>query len=149
VVKYLDWGPNSEQDTRDFIQKTVSSGKSDPRTEYNLVLINNSNHRLIGACHILIKSAVHREGEIGYVLNYNYWNQGFMTEAMRQVVSFGFKGLGLHRISATCDTGNTGSYRVMEKIGMQREGILRDYRLIQGVWRDCFVYSILENEWGN
>ena len=70
-------------------------------------------------------SAENKEGEIGYILNRRYWNQGYMTEAARKVVSFGFEQLGLHRIIATCDPANIGSYRVMEKIGMQREGLFK------------------------
>jgi RimJ/RimL family protein N-acetyltransferase len=55
----------------------------------------------------------------------------------------------MHRISAWCDVENIASSRVMEKIGMKREGRLRDYRMQGGKWRDSFPYSILDYEWSS
>lgn len=143
----MPFGPNTEQNTKDFIQRELNHQKEKPRTIYNFVLINRIDNRLIGACAVSIRSAENKEGEIGYILNRRYWNQGYMSEAARRVVSFGFEELGLHRIFATCDPANTGSYRVMEKIRMQREGYLREYKLFKGIWRDFLLYSILEKEW--
>jgi [ribosomal protein S5]-alanine N-acetyltransferase len=148
TVKYMVFGPNSEQDTRDFIKREIDHQVEKSRSVYNFALINRETGRLIGACAVMIRNIENKEGEIGYVLNRNYWNQGYMSEAAASVVSFGFKELGLHRIFATCDPANTGSYRVMEKTGMQREGYLREYKRFKGVWRDFLMYSILEKEWG-
>jgi len=58
-------------------------------------------------------------------------------------LDFGLSGGGLHRITATCDPENVGSARVLEKIGMVREGHLRDYFLIRGAWRDRLLYAAL------
>jgi len=78
---------------------------------------------------------------LGYLLNRKYWNQGYITEATRKVIAFGFEQLGLHRIIASCDPANIGSYRVMEKIGMQREGYLAGRENVQGVWRDFPAFT--------
>jgi [ribosomal protein S5]-alanine N-acetyltransferase len=146
VVRYMFWGPNTEQETKDFILRAMKGRNVYPRTAYDIVLVNKTDHRLLGACGLYLRSAENKEGEIGYVLNRCYWKQGYVTEAARRLVAFGFEELGLHRIYATCDPANTGSYRVMEKTGMQREGYLRDHKLIRGIWRDSLLYSILENE---
>jgi len=74
-----------------------------------------------------------KQGEIGYVLNRNNWNQGLMTECARKVISFGFGQLGMHRIFGGCDPANTASYRVMEKLGMQKEGHLREHEFRKGL----------------
>lgn len=147
VVRYMPFGPNTEQETRSFISTVLESQKEKPRISYNFALISRQDNKLIGNCRIKVTSAEYKEGEIGYILNRNYWNRGYVTEAARRVVSFGFEELGLHRIYATCDPENTGSYWVMEKIGMQREGYLREYKLFKGVWRNFLLYSILEKEW--
>jgi [ribosomal protein S5]-alanine N-acetyltransferase len=147
TVKYMIFGPNTEEDTKAFIQRELGHQKEMPRSVYNFALINRNTCRLIGACAMMIRNAENKEGEIGYILNRSYWNQGYMSEAAARVISFGFERLGLHRIFATCDPANTGSYRVMEKNGMQREGYLREYRRFKGVWRDFLMYSILEKEW--
>jgi RimJ/RimL family protein N-acetyltransferase len=92
-------------------------------------------------------SPIHKQAEIGYAINRKFWNQGYMTEAARRIIRFGFEELGMHRIFATCDPENTGSYRVMEKNGMQREGILRENLQIHGRWRNSYSYSMLEQEY--
>ena len=58
----------------------------------------------------------------------------------------GFRELGLQRIYATCDQRNKASARVMERLGMRREGALRQSRYIQGSWRDEYLYAILAEE---
>ena len=149
VVKYMPFGPNTEEDTKAFINRVLGNQKEKPRIVYNFALVNKQENKLIGACAVTIKSTDKREGEIGYILNRRYWNRGYMTEAARKVVDFGFQQLGLHRVIATCDPANTGSYRIMEKVGMQKEGYLREHKLFKGVWRDFLLYSILEKEWVN
>ena len=146
VVKYMPFGPNTQDETKAFINRVLGNQKAQPRISYNFALINKLDDKLIGACAVSIKTVESKEGEIGYILNRNYWNRGYMTEAARQVVGFGFAQLGLHRIIATCDPANTGSYRVMEKLGMQREGYLREYKLWKGTWHDFLLYAILDQE---
>ena len=67
---------------------------------------------------------------------------------MLAIVEFGFSKLGLHRIFGTCDPANTASVRLLEKVGMQREGHLREHKWGKGKWRDSFLYAILEQELG-
>jgi ribosomal-protein-alanine N-acetyltransferase len=147
VVKYLPFGPNTEDETKAFIRRVIVNQKEQPRLSYSCALVIRSTNKLIGICRIHIVSTDNKEGEIGYGLNRSYWNQGYMTEAAQRVVSFGFEELGLHRIYATCEPANTGSSRVMEKIGMQREGHLRDHKLMKGTWRDSLLYAVLDQEY--
>ena len=88
-----------------------------------------------------------RGGDVGYGLRADRWGRGLTTEAVRMLIGFGFEQLELHRIAAVCDPGNVGSRRVMEKVGMQAEGRLREDMLSQGRWRDSLAYAILEDEW--
>ena len=102
---------------------------------------------MIGACGIHISSPSNREGWIGYCYNRKYWGDGYATEVAIVIIGFGFKHLNLHRIFATCDPNNIGSVKVLEKIGMSREGGLRDHKYQREEWRDSFLYSILEQEY--
>jgi RimJ/RimL family protein N-acetyltransferase len=70
-----------------------------------------------------------------------------VRQAARGLLAFGFETLALHRIAATCDTGNVGSARVLERIGMRREAPFREDSLLRGRWRDSFLYAVLEDEW--
>lgn len=86
-------------------------------------------------------------GEIGYVMARPYWGQGLMTEALREVLRFGFDALGLNRIQARCKVENAASARVMEKTGMTFEGVLRESSFSKGRFLDLKLYSILRREW--
>jgi [ribosomal protein S5]-alanine N-acetyltransferase len=148
AVKYLPWGPNTEEETRNFLSSVFEEQKEQPRRSYNFALILRSENKLVGSCRIKITDADYiNEGEIGYVLNRSYWKRGLTSEAARQILHFGFEQLKLHRIIATCYPANIASYRVMEKIEMQKEGYLRELKLAKGVWQDCLLYSILSREW--
>ncbi|MDY0409775.1 GNAT family N-acetyltransferase [Paracerasibacillus soli] len=80
-------------------------------------------------------------------MNPKYWKMGFATEVANLLISYGFKQLKLHRIFATCDPRNIGSLRVLEKVGMMKEGRIREHILIKDGWRDSLLYSVLEQEW--
>jgi [ribosomal protein S5]-alanine N-acetyltransferase len=84
---------------------------------------------------------------LGYALNRAYWGQGYGTEAARAVIDFGFGVLNLHRIGASVLADNSGSIRVLTKIGMQFEGVKRDFTAIRGRHEDLHSYSILKPEW--
>jgi len=84
---------------------------------------------------------------IGYFLSRGSWGKGYATEVGRALLSFGFDQLKLLRIWAWCDTENSASVRVLEKLGMRREAHFRKSVMVQGGWRDCFVYGILRDEW--
>jgi RimJ/RimL family protein N-acetyltransferase len=103
--------------------------------------------RLIGGCGIHVSNPENREGWIGYCLNRHFWGKGYATETARALTDFGFKNLGLHRIFATCDPANTGSRHVLEKVGMKREGQIREHKWAKGKWRDSLLHSVLEQEW--
>ncbi len=98
-----------------------------------------------------INLTVHDPGsaEMGYSIARPLWGRGLMTEAAGAVVAHGFGEWGLARIQATADVRNKGSWRVMEKLGMKREGVLRSHRLIRGERVDDVLYAILAEEWAS
>lgn len=85
--------------------------------------------------------------ELGYFIGVPYWNRGYMTEAARGLIDFGFEQMGLNRIVALHMTRNPASGRVMEKAGMTLEGILRQAIRRWDVYEDMVVRSILRSEW--
>ncbi|GAA0835352.1 GNAT family N-acetyltransferase [Paenibacillus glucanolyticus] len=85
--------------------------------------------------------------EIGWIFNSSYQNKGYATEAARAVLQYGFEVLNIHRIIATCQPENTPSYRVMEKLGMRREGHFKQCIPQGDVWWDEYYYAMLRSEW--
>lgn len=86
-------------------------------------------------------------GEIGYVLHPGHQGRGLAAEATRAMFGLGFDELGMHRIFGLCSARNAASARLMERLGMRREGHFRHSRRVKGEWRDELVYAILAREW--
>jgi RimJ/RimL family protein N-acetyltransferase len=90
------------------------------------------------------------EPEFGWLIHRNYWRRGYGSELGKTLLDLGFGTLKLRRISAYCDAENIGSYRIMEKIGMRREGHFiksrRGNSSLNFEWRDVFYYAILHEE---
>ncbi|MBI4671465.1 MAG: GNAT family N-acetyltransferase [Chloroflexi bacterium] len=101
---------------------------------------------LIGAIGLTIYRE-NRRAELGYWLGVPYWNQGYMTEAARAVIRFGFENLNLNRVYASHFVRNPASGRVMQKCGMRYEGTLRQHFVRWGQAEDLVYYGILKSEW--
>lgn len=147
VTKYVPFGPNNEADTRLFLKKVLHDQIQNPRYEYEFAVILKQGNCLIGSSGIHVTNIGNKEGSIGYCYDKQYWGNGYASEAAKAILDFGFNKLNLHRIFATCHPDNIGSARVMEKIGMKKEGRLREHRFQKGNWRDSFIYSILDYEY--
>jgi ribosomal-protein-alanine N-acetyltransferase len=147
VVRYMPWGPNSDEDTRTFIERALVCQEGDPRTTYELAVTLREGGKLVGGCGIHAISFANRSAFMGYCLRRDVWGLGYATEAARALVAFGVETLGLHRMAATSDIENAASIRVLEKVGMRREAQFREDTLLRGRWRDSYLYAVLEHEW--
>jgi ribosomal-protein-alanine N-acetyltransferase len=146
VVRWMDWGPNTPAETSVFLDIALRSEAETPRRSWKFAVVRSSDEAVIGSAELHIESHEHRRGSMGYLIAPAAQGQGYATEAAQAVLDFGHTEGGLHRISATCDPENVGSARVLEKIGMRREGHLHDHYLIRGEWRDRLLYASLAGE---
>ena len=142
VSKYDVWGPNTEEDTRNFIKAKIENLKQNPKYEFEFAICLKETDLLIGGCGIRRESQTSRVANIGYVINPEVQSRGYATEANRKILEFGFKELNLALIYATCDTRNTPSYKVMEKLGMKRVGHIKNHKMVKGHMRDSYRYEI-------
>jgi ribosomal-protein-alanine N-acetyltransferase len=85
--------------------------------------------------------------EVGYDIGFNWWNQGYGTEALHAVVEFAFRFMNIHKISATHGIDNPASGKIMLKVGMKREGIIRHMIKKNNQYKDCGIYGILQQEY--
>jgi len=149
-VRYMIWGPNGEKDTRAFIEDCLCKAEESPRLNYDFAITLKGAGRLIGGCGIYLNKEG-TEGMLGWILHRDYWKQGYMPEAAKALLRFGFETLKLHRVYATCNADNYGSWRVMEKCGMRREAHFRKNRFgrvgTEQVWYDELHYAMLDEEW--
>lgn len=102
---------------------------------------------MIGEVGVFLAPREQSKGDIGWIIHPQYQRQGYAAEAAPVVLAHGFKALHLHRITSGCDTRNTASYRIMERLGMRREGHLRQSRCAEGEWSDEYLYALLQSEW--
>ncbi len=102
---------------------------------------------LVGAINIMPKLAGDSKlAEIGYWLGVPFWNQGLMSEAVKAVIDWGFNTLQLQRIYARAFSRNPASARVMQKAGMQFEGVARGLMLKAGIYEDVVTHAILSSD---
>lgn len=91
--------------------------------------------------------------EIGYVFNPAYYGEGYATESSREILRYGFEKLLAHRIVAMCNPRNKASWKLLERLGMRREGRMRSNIFFkqdaQGkpLWNDTYLYALLADEW--
>ena len=100
---------------------------------------------LVGAISLTLHQN-HERAELGFWIGVPYWGQGYCTEAARAMMSYGFDVLGLHRIHSSHFARNPASGRVMQKLGMTREGCLRHHVKKWGAFEDVVVYGLLREE---
>ena len=102
--------------------------------------------RIIGTIGFMWIQRDNAAAEVGYSLSRAYWNRGIMTEALREILRYGFRSMNLNRIEAQHETENPASGAVMRKCGMQREGTLRQRLLNKGRFVDVELYAILRRD---
>lgn len=153
AVRYRLSEIKTEEQVHAFIQRAVAEAQEKPRQRYQLAVLLKAENQLIGECELFVENFHHVEdfdnsqARIGYAFNPKYWGQGYATEAARAIVAFGFEQLKLHRIYAPCVPENIASARVLERIGMRREGHFRKSLWMKGCWVDVLLYAILDYEW--
>ncbi len=107
--------------------------------------ITHAGDELIGAIGLQLDPA-HQHGDLGYWIGVQFWGRGFATEAARAILDYGFGALALNRIHASHIVRNPASGRVMQKLGMQYEGCLRQHALKFGRFEDVARYGILAGD---
>lgn len=141
VTRYLTWRPHTRiQETKDLLANYVAAWAKNERFPY--VIIIKATGEVAGMIGIRI---IHFKADIGYVLSAQFWGKGFATEALRSLVEWALSQDSIYRVWALCDVDNLTSARVLEKAGMQREGLLRREIIhpnISDEPRNCFCYAI-------
>ena len=146
VVRHLAFGPTSPAESQAMVDWAVASQAAAPRTSYALAVADRSTREIIGSCGLLLAEDPPSGAETYFVIRKASWGMGYGTEAAAALIDYGFQNLSLHRIWAQAAPENKASLRVLEKLGMTYEGLVRGIVLKDGRWRDAHQYSILEDD---
>jgi RimJ/RimL family protein N-acetyltransferase len=130
-----------------MVAARLAEQAADPRMAYFLAAADKRTGEVIGEAILHIRSLRWRQGEIGWGVAAGRTGQGLATEIGHAMLRLGFEQLRLHRIAAQCRVENAASRRVMEKLGMRQEGVLRENVLARGAWWSSAQYAILCAEW--
>jgi ribosomal-protein-alanine N-acetyltransferase len=115
--------------------------------EFSFGIFTKNEEQLIGHISLYaIKRLPYNSAFIGYSIDEQFTRQGIATEAVREVVQFGFNVLNLHRIEAYVSPKNIASVKVLEKAHFKREGLLRELLYINGSWEDHYIYALLQDD---
>ena len=140
VVLHQEWGPNTIEQTREYIAGCVLGNSLPERRTVELAAVLNDGS-LIGSYRATL-SEDDTEAEIGYSLNPRYWHHGYGTEAAKRLVDYLVRERQVREIFATSRPENLASIHVLEKLGMQQVDLYRKNVLIRGEWRDTLVFSV-------
>ena len=137
----LHW-PKSREQVEKFIDNCISKMISDELIWYEFVMQLKVERKVIGNITLEVRELV---AEIGWISNKEYWNNGYMSEAVNAIIEHAFSNLGIERIFATCNEKNVASYKVMEKCNMckiKTENDHKSYRHGIPVIFDRLIYCI-------
>ncbi|AKM19492.1 MULTISPECIES: GNAT family N-acetyltransferase [Geobacillus] len=144
--KYLPWRPHHTiEDSIQFLEFVIKSYKEGSLAPWGIV--SKADNKMIGTIDIVKWLPNHHKAEIGFVLSYKYWGKGLAVEAANKIIEFGFDKMELNRIEAFAMIENVQSLRVLQKLGMQFEGVMREHWYIKGKFRDMAIYSILKRDY--
>lgn len=141
VVKYQAWGPNTEVETQDFLNKAIDNQNQQPRLNFELCVMLKSSKQHIGGCGIHLKDQNYDLAHIGYIMNPAFWGKGYATEATKGLVFYALEELKINKLKATCDQQNKASRRVLEKSGFLLEKIIEGDYLQKEKWRTTLLFD--------
>lgn len=146
VAQHVLWDAyRSIADARAYVRYLQRQYRGDQPASW--CIEHTPSGRVVGTIGLMWWNREHGSAEVGYSLSRAYWNQGLMTEALVEVLRYCFEELGIHRIEAQHELENPASGRVMEKVGMRKEGTLRGRLYNKGRYVDVVLYAMLREDW--
>ncbi len=146
VSRYVLWETHRNiGDSRAFLRQLLRQYRLGEAASWGIQLMESGH--IIGTIGFVAISREHSCGEVGYSLGRAHWGQGYATEALKAVIAYGMEQMHLNRIEAQYDVDNPASGRVMEKAGMQREGVLRQRLCNKGRFIDVCQCAILSSDY--
>ncbi|WKA54665.1 GNAT family N-acetyltransferase [Planococcus shixiaomingii] len=146
VSRFVPWEVHkSVEDTKAFLAfLTESYGK---KRKLTWAIELKSEGKMIGTIDFINWLPKRHKAELAYILSHNYWGSGLILEAAKSLLDYGFQKMELNKVEAPIMLDNFQSQRVVEKLGMQREGVARQHMIINGEFVDLAMYSILKREY--
>ncbi len=115
-----------------------------------LLSFRMSDNALLGGVTLSnIRYGASRSALLGYWVGARFTRQGYGMASVRAMMAHAFETIELNRVVAACQPGNIASQKLLERCGFKREGRARDYLMINGAWRDHFIYALTASDYCN
>ena len=148
VTRFLRWDTRTRGEAREMLNRRI--GQTDLVKEGDnlaAAVVLRESGALIGEFDLELLDAGLGQAEIGFALNPTHGGQGYATEAGGAVLRLAFEHFGFHRVIGVCNGRNTTSMKLMERLGMRREGYFVQSDVLKGKRVDVASYAILRQEW--
>lgn len=139
--------PENIEQTNALIKSWLLANEQEDISSYTFAIETISNQVFLGLFGLKLWPKKNKRAEVWYKLHPDHWGVGYATEALNIILDFGFNKLNLHRIQAGCAVDNIGSIKVLEKVGMIKEGRCRQVLPLKSGWSDNYEYALLETDY--
>jgi RimJ/RimL family protein N-acetyltransferase len=143
VKRHTSITAESVEDVRRDIEKSLAGERAAP---CRFVIQSLQTRQLVGTVGFHSISELHGTAEVSYDVTPSHWGKGIATAACKAATLWGFEVRGWHRVQGTTVLANIASQRVLERCGFQREGLLRNFRMVRGQPTDYWLYSAIPGE---
>ena len=148
VAKFQSWSiPYSREQAERFISSIKDMNAPKQGSWLQIAIALKENDELIGDIGCFIRPEDARQATIGFTLASRYWGKGRASEAVRCWLGYLFDDIDIHRVTADCDTENTASFPLLEKLGFRREAQFIESYPVNGVYTSEYHYGLLQREW--
>lgn len=148
VARFQSWdAPYPREDGERFVREIAKQHPDTQGEWFQFAVELRSTGQLVGDCAAMPHADDPRQCDIGFTISTEHQRHGYATEAVRLLLNYLFTQRGKHRITAYCDLRNAASIALLERLGMRREGHLRESTWAKGEWTDDLVYALLHDEW--
>lgn len=148
VAEYQGWdAPFPLEAAQTYIAELQTQQLGTPGEWYQIAIERTADGVLLGDCACCVLAEDSRQAEIGFTLASEYQGQGYASEAVQALIDYLFSTFDLHRIRAICDVANTASVRLLERVGMRREGSFIEHVWYKERWSSEHWYALLRREW--
>lgn len=148
VARYQGWeAPYTLEQAAAFVAEMRETAPGTPGAWYQLAVERKGSPGLIGDCAFQLLARFPGQAEIGVTLAREHQGQGYAAEALACLLDYLFGELHLHRVVAACDVENHASARLLERIGMRREGHFVENLWFKGAWGSEYLFALLHREW--
>ncbi|MBV7262396.1 GNAT family N-acetyltransferase [Photobacterium sp. WH77] len=146
VMRYWDSSPwQSIEEANDYIQ--ASKPSLDEPEKLVLGIYEQPEQRLLGKCMLFNIDQDSRRAELGFGISKAHWGRGLVQEVASALIQFAFQEMQLNRLEVEIDPDNTGSAKVLTKLGFSQEGYLAERWIVDGKMSDSAIYGLLARKW--